>query len=78
MYVCIRQVNSDAEDNKGSSLYGMPVLKVWNSKKVVALKRNMLSSGYAGIANPMFYKQNTDMLLGGHRAFIHTYIHSPH
>ena len=61
---CMYQVNSDAEDNKGSTLYGMPVLKVWNSKKVIALKRNMLSSGYAGIANPMFYKQNTDMLLG--------------
>ena len=67
-------MNSDAEDNKGSTLYGMPVLKVWNSKKVIALKRNMLSSGYAGIANPMFYKQNTDMLLGWSCGAYHTYI----
>ena len=57
-------MNSDAEDNADSSLYGMPVLKVWNSKKVIALKRNAESVGYAGISNPLFVKNNTDVLLG--------------
>jgi NAD/NADP transhydrogenase beta subunit len=42
----------------------MPVLKVWNSRRVIALKRNMESAGYAGIPNPLFYKANTDMLIG--------------
>jgi len=57
-------VNSDAEDSEESSLYGMPVLKVWQSGKVIALKRSMSSKGYAGIPNPLFFKSNTDMLLG--------------
>lgn len=42
----------------------MPVLKVWDSDKVIALKRSMGSTGYAGVENPVFYKENTEMLLG--------------
>jgi NAD(P) transhydrogenase len=57
-------VNSDAEDDPSSSIAGMPVLRVWNSGKVIAFKRNMSNKGYAGVENPIFYKENTDMLLG--------------
>jgi len=57
-------VNSDAEDDPNSVIAGMPVLKVWNSKRVIAMKRKMGSTGYAGVENPLFYKSNTDMLLG--------------
>jgi len=42
---------------------GMPVIQVWNSKQVIFMKRSM-GSGYAGVDNPVFYKSNTDMLLG--------------
>ena len=45
-------------------------LQVWNSKKVIALKRKMGSTGYAGVENPLFYKTNTDMLLGEQHAFL--------
>jgi NAD/NADP transhydrogenase beta subunit len=41
----------------------MPVLKVWNSKQVIVMKRS-LAAGYAGVDNPVFIKDNTDMLLG--------------
>ena len=57
-------VNSDAEDNPNSPIAGMPVLKVWNAGKVVAFKRKMGSTGYAGVENPIFFNDNTDMLLG--------------
>ena len=42
----------------------MPVLKVWDADTVIAFKRSMGSTGYAGVANPTFYKENTQMLLG--------------
>jgi len=42
---------------------GMPVIQVWNAKHVIFMKRSM-ASGYAGVDNPVFYKSNTDMLLG--------------
>ena len=53
-------VNSDAEDNPNSPIAGMPVLKVWNAGKVVAFKRKMGSTGYAGVENPIFFNDNTD------------------
>jgi NAD(P) transhydrogenase subunit beta len=49
---------------------GMPVLKVWNARKVIALKRGMGASGYAGILNPVFYNPNTEMLLGDAKSSI--------
>jgi NAD(P) transhydrogenase len=56
-------VNSAAEEDPNSVIAGMPVIKVWKSKQVVFMKRSM-GVGYAGADNPVFYKQNTSMLLG--------------
>ena len=56
-------VNSIAEEDPNSALGGMPVIQVWNSKHVLFMKRSM-ASGYAGVDNPVFFKENTDMLLG--------------
>lgn len=56
-------VNSAAEDDPNSQIAGMPVLRVWRSKQVIVMKRS-LAAGYAGVDNPVFLKDNTDMLLG--------------
>lgn len=56
-------VNPAAEDDKTSPIYGMPVLQVWKAATVFFNKRS-LASGYAGIDNPVFYKDNTVMVLG--------------
>jgi len=52
-----------ASNDPGSAIYGMPVCKVWLSKKVVVLKRGK-ATGYAGIENPLFFYPNCEMLLG--------------
>ncbi len=56
-------VNPAARENKGSPIYGMPVINVDQAKTVFVLKRSM-ASGFAGIENPLFYKDNTRMLFG--------------
>merc|ERR1719356_1012207 len=55
--------NSAAQEVEGCSIWGMPVIEVWKSKKTVYLKRTM-GGGYADLENPVFYKENTEMLLG--------------
>ncbi|MCH2134330.1 MAG: Re/Si-specific NAD(P)(+) transhydrogenase subunit beta [Phycisphaerales bacterium] len=59
-------VNPDAEDNPNSPIAGMPVLQVWKSRMVVVMKRSM-ATGYAGVENPLFFKENTRMLFGDAR-----------
>jgi NAD(P) transhydrogenase len=57
-------VSSAAEDDPSCSIYGMPVLRVWLGKSVIVLKRTVGSTGYAGMENPILYKDNTEVLLG--------------
>ncbi len=56
-------VNPAAAENPGSPIAGMPVLHVWDANDVVVFKRSM-ASGYAGVPNPLFYRENTSMLFG--------------
>lgn len=56
-------VNPAALEDPGSPIYGMPVLKVWAAKNTIVLKRSM-STGYAGIQNPLFFLPNNRMLFG--------------
>ena len=56
-------VNSAAEDDPNSIIAGMPVLRVWKSGQVVVMKRS-LGVGYAAVDNPIFFNENTAMLLG--------------
>ncbi|MBP3222652.1 MAG: Re/Si-specific NAD(P)(+) transhydrogenase subunit beta [Actinomycetaceae bacterium] len=57
-------VNPAATEEPGSPIAGMPVLKVWEASNVIAFKRSMGNAGYAGVQNPLFFKDNTQMLLG--------------
>ncbi|KAL8607666.1 hypothetical protein ACOMHN_039340 [Nucella lapillus] len=56
-------VNSAAEEDPNSIIAGMPVLRVWQSQQVIVMKRS-LGVGYAAVDNPIFFKENTAMLLG--------------
>jgi H+-translocating NAD(P) transhydrogenase subunit beta len=60
-------VNPAAMDDPGSPIAGMPVLRVWEAKNVVVFKRSM-AVGYAGVQNPLFFRENTSMIFGDARA----------
>ncbi|MHC6175245.1 Re/Si-specific NAD(P)(+) transhydrogenase subunit beta [Glutamicibacter sp. X7] len=56
-------VNPAAAEDPGSPIAGMPVLRVWESERVIVFKRSM-ASGYAGVQNPLFFRENSQMLFG--------------
>jgi len=59
-------VNPAAIDDPGSPIAGMPVLRVWEAEHVVVFKRSM-AAGYAGVQNPLFFRENSRMLFGDAR-----------
>jgi len=64
-------VNPAAQEVPDSPIAGMPVLECWKGKETIVLKRSM-ATGYAGVANPLFYKENTRMLFGDARESLGT------
>jgi len=63
-------VNPSALTEPDSPIAGMPVLKVWEAERVIVFKRSMGNAGYSGVQNPLFFNENTDMLLGDAKASV--------
>jgi NAD(P) transhydrogenase subunit beta len=66
-------VNPDARESESSPIFGMPIINADYAKTVIVLKRSM-ASGFAGIANPLFLKDNTRMLFGDAKSSVHSLI----
>ncbi len=70
-------VNPSAMDGSDSPISGMPVLEVWNSRHCIVMKRGM-ATGYAGVDNPLFFKENTRMLFGDARVMMEELVQQLH
>jgi NAD(P) transhydrogenase subunit beta len=68
-------VNPAADDDPTSPIAGMPVLRVWDAEHVIVFKRSM-ATGYAGVQNPLFFKENTQMLFGDAKDRVEDIIHA--
>ena len=68
-------VNPSAQEDPNSPIAGMPVLEVWKAQNVIAFKRSM-NTGYAGVQNPLFFKENTNMCFGDAKATVQSILNA--
>jgi len=68
-------VNPAAAEDPGSPIAGMPVLHVWDAENVIVFKRSM-AAGYAGVQNPLFFRENTQMLFGDAKERVEDIVHA--